>query len=56
MKEGKNRQARRMCAKIGFPVLRLVRSRIERLEIKDLKSGEVREMDKKDIYRLLRLG
>ncbi|MCB0588553.1 MAG: pseudouridine synthase [Phaeodactylibacter sp.] len=56
LKEGKNRQARRMCAKIGFPVLRLVRSRIERLEIKDLKSGEVREMDKKDIYRLLRLG
>ena len=56
LQEGKNRQVRRMCAKVGFPVLRLVRSKIERLEIRDLKAGEVREMEKADMYRLLRLG
>ena len=56
LKEGKNRQVRRMCAKAGFPVLRLVRSKIEKLDIRDMASGEVREMEKKDIYRLLRLG
>jgi 23S rRNA pseudouridine2457 synthase len=42
--EGKNRQVRRMCAKTGFPVLRLVRCRIGKLEIGSLTPGEVREL------------
>lgn len=40
--EGKNRQVRRMCAKVGFPVLRLVRCRIGDLRIEGMKPGEVR--------------
>ncbi len=42
--EGKNRQVRRMCAAVGFPVLRLIRTRIEGLELGHLQPGEVREI------------
>ena len=53
--EGKNRQVRRMCAKTGFPVLRLVRVSIENLRLDGLHSGEVREIQAKELYPLLRL-
>ncbi|MBK7407612.1 MAG: pseudouridine synthase [Saprospirales bacterium] len=43
--EGKNRQVRRMCAKAGFPVLRLVRCRIGKLEITGMEPGEVRKLE-----------
>jgi 23S rRNA pseudouridine2457 synthase len=42
--EGKNRQVRKMCAKTGFPVLRLVRTRIEELFLSDMQPGDVREL------------
>ena len=44
--EGKNRQVRKMCAKTGFPVLRLVRCRIGELEIAGMMPGEVLELDR----------
>lgn len=53
--EGKNRQVRRMCAAVGFPVLRLIRVGIEDLTLGDLKLGGVKEWEKKAIYELLRL-
>ena len=53
--EGKNRQVRKMCAKAGFPVLRLVRTRIEKLLLSDMKSGDVKEIDAKDLKKLLRV-
>ncbi len=41
--EGKNRQVRRMTAKVGHPTLRLVRVRIGRWTLRGLGPGEWRE-------------
>jgi len=40
IREGRNRQVRRMCAHVGFPVLRLVRIKIGEWSIDQLKPGE----------------
>lgn len=40
IREGRNRQVRRMCAHVGFPVLRLVRAQIGEWSIDGLKPGE----------------
>lgn len=40
--EGKNRQIRRMCKALGFLVARLIRVRIDTIELGDLKPGEYR--------------
>lgn len=42
--EGKNRQVRRMTAAIGHPTLRLVRVRIGKFELGELKAGRSREL------------
>ena len=41
--EGKNRQVRRMTAKVGYPTLRLVRARIGPWALEDLQPGAWRE-------------
>jgi len=53
LKEGKNRQVRKMTAAAGFPTLRLVRVRIEGLELGGLKPGQVRQMSRPEVYKLL---
>jgi 23S rRNA pseudouridine2457 synthase len=45
LREGKNRQVRRMTAKVGFPTLRLVRAAIGRVELGGLAPGEWRQLD-----------
>lgn len=45
LREGRNRQVRRMSAKVGFPTLRLVRSAIGAMRIEGLEPGEWREVD-----------
>jgi 23S rRNA pseudouridine2457 synthase len=53
--EGKNRQVRRMTAKVGFPTLRLVRHQIGDLHLGDLASGAVLSYQKQELYTLLGL-
>ncbi len=50
--EGKNREVRKMCASIGKKVLALHRSKIENIDVKNLKLGEWRYLTKKEVDSL----
>ncbi len=45
MREGKNRQVRRMTARVGFPTLRLIRAAIGQIRVEGMAPGEWREID-----------
>lgn len=51
--EGKNRQVRRMTAAVGFPTLRLVRFRMEGLDLGGLQPGEMKELEREEVYKAL---
>lgn len=53
--EGKNRQVRKMTAAVGIPTLRLIRTTIEDIKIEDYKEGELKELDKSSIYKMLKI-
>ncbi len=53
--EGKNRQVRKMTAKVGFPTLRLIRQRILKVELGNLGPGEMLELSRKTMYEKLNL-
>ncbi len=53
--EGKNRQVRRMFAAVGFPVLRLIRTSVEDLQLGDLPKGVLREISQHSFYEQLNL-
>nr|WP_263012335.1 pseudouridine synthase [Laspinema sp. D2d] len=52
--EGKNRQVRRMTASVGFPTLRLVRSRIGNLSLAGLQPGQWRDLTPEEVKSLLK--
>jgi 23S rRNA pseudouridine2457 synthase len=45
LREGKNRQVRRMTARVGFPTLRLVRTAIGKVTVEGLAPGQWRELE-----------
>ena len=51
--EGKNREVRKMCNAIGRKVLALHRSKIENIDVKNLKLGEWRYLTSKEVARLM---
>jgi 23S rRNA pseudouridine2605 synthase len=55
--EGKNREIRRMCARLGYRVEALVRIQIGPIALGDLKPGEVRRLTPKEVAALrVRVG
>jgi len=53
--EGKNRQVRKMTARVGHPTLRLIRYRIENITLAKLKPGEMRKVSQEEMYNLLKI-
>ena len=51
--EGKNHQVRKMCAKAGYPVLRLIRIKIGTLNIGNLQPNKVRELSEQEVDLLV---
>ena len=52
LREGRNRQIRKMTAAVGHPTLRLVRVAIGAIDIGSLKPGESRDLTPKEIHSL----
>ena len=52
--EGRNRQIRRMCESVGFPVVRLVRTRIGTLTDRTLAPGAWRPLEQDEVRALER--
>lgn len=43
--EGRNRQIRKMCEVVSYPVIQLIRTKLGEWELGDLKPGEVRQIN-----------
>lgn len=52
--QGVNRQIRRMCAVCGYKVQSLKRIRVMHVQLENLKQGEYRELEQKDVQQLYR--
>lgn len=53
--EGRNRQIRKMTAKVGFPALRIVRIAIGKIVLGGMKPGEWKEMKQEKVYSNLEI-
>lgn len=47
--EGRNRQIRKMCDAVGYPVLRLIRTKLGPWELGDLKPGKYHSLSETDL-------
>ena len=56
IREGRNRQVRRMTAAVGHPTLRLVRVAVGPVLLGDLAPGQWRELDAEELDALGKLG
>jgi 23S rRNA pseudouridine2457 synthase len=53
--EGKNRQIRKMCSAVRHKCRRLIRTKIENLELGIMQPGDVKEIEQKELFDLLKL-
>lgn len=56
LREGKNRQVRKMCEALGYPVSQLKRVAVGFLTLGDLKPGEWRHLNPEEIANLMESG
>jgi pseudouridine synthase len=52
LREGRNRQVRRMLASVGHPVRRLMRVRMGPIKLADLRSGHWRDLTPEEVDKL----
>lgn len=52
LREGRNRQIRKITAAVGHPALRLIRTAIGELSLGALKPGESRRLEEKEVKKL----
>jgi 23S rRNA pseudouridine2605 synthase len=52
MKEGRKRQIREICRRLGLPVVKIIRVRIGTLQLGDLKQGEWRHLSVDEVAAL----
>ena len=50
--EGRKREVRRLCARVGWEVTRLVRVRLGNIELANLEPGTVRKLTEAEIREL----
>ncbi len=53
--EGKNRQIRKMCTAVRHKCRRLIRTKIEDLELGTMQPGDVIEIEQEELFKLLKL-
>ena len=54
LREGRNHQVKRMCALVGFPVLRLRRTKVGPIDLGDLRQGKSRRLKAREVRALRR--
>ena len=55
LKQGLNRQIRRMCSNLGYKVVKLKRIRIMNIELNDLPAGATRKIEGSEYVKLMNL-
>ena len=55
LKQGLNRQIRRMCSNLGYKVVKLKRIRIMNIELNDLSAGATRKIEGSEYEKLMNL-